>query len=126
MNGNQKLFVEEWLRSQDRISALKAGGYQTDKRTSAMMCFRRLMEREDVKAAIDEQHILENPGTQDEIDKAIGICWKKIGEGGREASTFMGHLLKLKGWDKSTKDTGDTEPPTFANMPFAPTEEPKQ
>ena len=120
MNGNQELFVEDWIRNRDRISALQAGGYQTSNRQTAMICYRRLMQRDDVKAAIREHDLIENPRDQAEIDKAIEVCWAMINKGGREASTFMGHLLKLKGWDKASRDDGEADPPTFANMPFTP------
>jgi hypothetical protein len=113
-------FVDEWICSRDRIKALEAGGYQTANKISAGAQFRRLMQSEDVKAAISSRDIESTGQTQAEIDKAIRICWEMINGGGREASTFMGHLLKLKGWDKSTKDMGESPPPIFQNMPFTP------
>lgn len=129
MNTAQELFVNEWLRTHDRIKALAAAGYQTDKRTTAMVQFRRLMQREDIKAAINPNGTRTSspdiPEKTDELSEMIRICWDEIRDTGtttKDRASLARLLASLRGWDKQEKETPDTLPPTFQYMPFTPSE----
>jgi phage terminase small subunit len=123
MNTAHQLFVDEWVRSQDRLKALTAAGYQTANRQTAMVQFRRLMQREEVRAAIKTAKDAKSPQEMDEIDRAIAVCWDTIDGDtaqARDKSALLGVLTKLRGWDKVTKVEEDVKPPTFQFMPFSP------
>lgn len=124
MTAAHRMFAEEWIRSHDRVKALKAGGYATHNRVSYMGQFRRLIGREDIKAVITAASIKDNRHNMPkDIAQAVKVCWDTIGSEGataRDKSAILGVLTKLEGWDKQEKADDDVKPPTFAYMPFQP------
>jgi len=128
MNTKQKLFVEAWLESKDRLTALEAAGYRISSRVNANVQFRRLIEREDVKLAIARAECGETPVDEEGKQAIVDICWAQIRNdklSAKDRSAFVSTLTKLQGWDKQVKVKTELLPPTFTNMPFTPTEEPK-
>lgn len=125
MNAKQKRFVEYYIIHWDGIRALQQAGYDTHNHTSAKAQLRRMLEREDVKAVIDEAVRTATPAElegMDDKEAMIAYCIKQIKENSRHSATFMTNLLKLKGWDKGDQEDADAKPPTFSRMPFKPVE----
>jgi len=121
MNKGQKAFLEEWLNTHDRIKSLAAGGYQTDNRQTAMIQFRRLMQREDIQDALKHRDTRQ---TDTERDELTAFCWEGIRDTGittKDKASLARLLSQLKGWDKEPKhDDDELQPPTFQFMPFQP------
>jgi phage terminase small subunit len=128
MNTKQKLFVDAWLETKDRITSLRAAGYKTCSRVNSNVQFRRLMQSEGVRLAIDKATVGESPVDEAGKRALVAICWAQIKNdelSAKDRSSFASTLTRLEGWDKQVAVVEDLKAPTFANMPFAPKDEPK-
>ena len=121
MNSKHQAFVDAWVATHDRANSLSAAGYQTENKHSALVQFRRLMQREDIKAAIEQQ---DSGDFSDKKARFMSLCWDKINDDmvSTKDQTSMARLFAtLSGWDKDVKhDDDELMPPTFQFMPFQP------
>ena len=120
MNQKQAIFVECYVKHWDGLKAMQQAGYNTENRRSAQSTLRRLLEREDIKSIISNSVETAEYGDMNDKEGLIAYCIQQMKNNDRHSATFMGHLLKLRGWDKGDQEDTQAEPPKFSRMPFQP------
>ena len=120
MNDKQERFATYYVKHWDGLKAMEQAGYDTHNKRSAQCTLRRLLGREDIKELVSKSVDAVDYDSLGEKEAAMAFCWEMITSKNQHAATFMGHFVKLKGWDKGDQEDAEAKPPTFSRMPFKP------